>query len=70
MNNARRTLNVRAKNSQFPSIVSLAFAACFMHFIISAGVSEERTGGEGGLAVMGITYFCERWRFKKLQNFI
>lgn len=42
MNNARRTLNVRAKNSQFPLIVSLAFAACFMHFIISGGVSEEK----------------------------
>lgn len=70
VNNARQTLNVRAKNSQFPSIVSLAFAACFMHFIISAGVSEERSRGEGGLAVMGIAYFCERWRFKKLRNFI
>lgn len=42
MNNARRTLNVRAENSQFPSIVSLAFVACFMHFIISRGASEER----------------------------
>lgn len=46
MNNARPTLNVRAKNSQFPSIVSLAFAACFMHFIISGGASEERIGEE------------------------
>lgn len=58
VNNAKQTLNVRAKNSQFPPIVSLASTACFMHFIISAGASEERSGGEGGLAVMGIAYFC------------
>lgn len=31
---------------------------------------EERTGGEGCLAVMGSAYFCERCRFKKLQNLI
>lgn len=70
VNNAKQTLNVRAKNSQFPSIVSLVSTACFMHFIISAGASAERRQGEGGLAVMGIAYFCERWRFKKIQNFI
>lgn len=54
---------------KIPSIVLPGFAACFMHFIIS-GVSRERSGGEVGLAVMGIAYFRERWRFKKLQNFI
>lgn len=65
VNNAGRTLNVRAKNPQFPAIVSLAFMACFMHFIISAGVSAETRGGEVSLAVMGIAYFCEGWRFTK-----
>lgn len=41
MNNARRTLNVKAKHSKNFPIVSLASAQCFMHFIIS-GKSQRR----------------------------
>lgn len=59
VNNSRRTLNVKTENSLFPPIVLLAFAACFMHFIISGGVSKEGIG-EGRPLLWMLTSTKER----------